>query len=94
MKNLICPKCGEVKAKDFIFKVLCPNNQCINYDVKLAKEEEDEKISKSLNYIDMKYNPLVEGDDSFWIPQKSGSTVKIIPIAPNWDNLELLPEAD
>lgn len=52
MKQMTCPLCGCVNAADFVFKVLCPEEGCRNYDSKLAEEQDELQFLDEIEELD------------------------------------------
>ena len=52
MKRAVCTKCGCKNAADFVFKILCPESDCDNYDRKLSDERFQENLDESLKELD------------------------------------------
>ena len=52
MKRAVCTKCGCKNAADFVFKILCPESDCGNYDRKLSDERFQENLDESLKELD------------------------------------------
>ena len=52
MKRAVCTKCGCKDAADFIFRILCPEMGCGNYDRKLSDERFQENLDESLAELD------------------------------------------
>jgi hypothetical protein len=91
---MICPECGDARAEDFVFRVLCPNDKCKNYDAKLGKQEEERleqvweylakiakknKKKKDDGELKISWNPLSD-DDDFWFPQPANGDIEILPL--------------
>lgn len=65
MKQIICPNCGNMNARDFVFKVLCPTEGCKNEDAQLVKESKE--MEYSIEWTDEELKTLDElfiDDDS------------------------------
>lgn len=50
MKKVVCNNCGSQEAADFVFRVLCPEKGCVNYDRKLADERAQEDTGLEIDF--------------------------------------------